>query len=92
MIGCSSLLSKPETILMSISIKFFARLREQVGKNSCELDVDDIANVRDAWAVATDGAEMPSNTLMAVNMEYVDADTQVSDGDEVAFFPPVTGG
>jgi molybdopterin synthase sulfur carrier subunit len=35
---------------------------------------------------------MPENTLAAVNMEYVGLDHQVLDGDEVAFFPPVTGG
>ncbi|MCW9023228.1 MAG: molybdopterin converting factor subunit 1 [Gammaproteobacteria bacterium] len=77
---------------MSISIKFFARLREQVGKDSDELKADSVTTAGEAWARATDGAEMPVNTLMAVNMEYVDADTVVADGDEVAFFPPVTGG
>jgi molybdopterin synthase sulfur carrier subunit len=35
---------------------------------------------------------MPANTLAAVNMEYVDLAGPVRDGDEVAFFPPVTGG
>lgn len=35
---------------------------------------------------------LPDNTLMAVNMDYVDADHPVNSGDEVAFFPPVTGG
>jgi molybdopterin converting factor small subunit len=35
---------------------------------------------------------MPGNILMAVNQEYAEADQFVSDGDEVAFFPPVTGG
>lgn len=32
------------------------------------------------------------NTLVALNQALVDRDTLVSDGDEVAFFPPVTGG
>jgi molybdopterin synthase sulfur carrier subunit len=30
--------------------------------------------------------------LVAVNMEYADMQAPVRDGDEVAFFPPVTGG
>ncbi len=77
---------------MSISIKFFASLREQLGREDCELEAGSVQTVAEAWARATDNAAMPGNTLMALNMEYVDADTPVSDGDEVAFFPPVTGG
>ena len=75
---------------MSITVKFFARLREQVGK--AEVLIDSANNVQSAWQQATAGMDMPSNTLCAVNMEYVDTDTPVKDGDEVAFFPPVTGG
>lgn len=77
---------------MSISIKFFASLREQTGREGGELEANSIQTVAEVWARATDDAVMPGNTLMALNMEYVDADTLVSDGDEVAFFPPVTGG
>lgn len=77
---------------MSISIKFFASLREQLGRDDCELEAGTARTVAEAWARATDDAAMPVNTLMALNMEYVDAGTPVSDGDEVAFFPPVTGG
>ena len=35
---------------------------------------------------------MPDNVLAAVNMVYAGLDAVVQDGDEVAFFPPVTGG
>ncbi len=77
---------------MSISIKFFASLREQLGREDCELEAGSVQTVAEAWSRATDNVAMPGNTLMALNMEYVDADTRVSDGDEVAFFPPVTGG
>lgn len=75
---------------MSITVKFFARLREQVGK--ADTTVDSANDVQSVWDQASDGIDMPSNTLCALNMEYVDSTTQVSDGDEVAFFPPVTGG
>ncbi len=77
---------------MSISIKFFASLREQLGRDDCELEAESAQTVADVWQRATENTAMPGNTLMALNMEYVDADTAVSDGDEVAFFPPVTGG
>ncbi len=42
--------------------------------------------------MAGSGKELPDNILSAINMEYVKADARVKDGDEVAFFPPVTGG
>jgi len=35
---------------------------------------------------------MPASTLCSINMEYVKPDHTIKDGDEVAFFPPVTGG
>ncbi len=75
---------------MSITVKFFARLREQVGK--AELTLDNVSDVQSAWDQATENMSMPDNTLCAINMEYMDATAAVKDGDEVAFFPPVTGG
>ena len=75
---------------MSISVKFFARLREQVGK--AEASLDSVSDVQSAWDQATNSMPMPDNTLCAINMAYVDIRADVKDGDEVAFFPPVTGG
>ncbi len=75
---------------MSISVKFFARLREQVGKG--EICLDSASDVQSAWDQSTEGMPMPDNTLCAINMEYVDTQASIKDGDEVAFFPPVSGG
>ena len=75
---------------MSITVKFFARLREQVGK--AELTLDGTGDVLSIWNRATENMPMPDNTLCAIHMEYSNTDTQVKEGDEVAFFPPVTGG
>ena len=77
---------------MSIEVKFFASLRERVGKSGCTLKSSNIENVTDVWREAVADLAMPENTLVAVNMEYVDTAQGVHDGDEVAFFPPVTGG
>jgi len=81
---------------MSITVKFFARLREQVGKAELILDdASDMPSARDIqsiWNQATENMRMPDNTLCAINMEYSNTDAPVKDGDEVAFFPPVTGG
>ncbi|TDY00479.1 molybdopterin converting factor subunit 1 [Thiohalophilus thiocyanatoxydans] len=77
---------------MTIEVKFFASLREQLGRGETRLTAAGPMSVAEVWSQATDNAEMPANVLMALNMEYVTADTTVNDGDEVAFFPPVTGG
>ena len=75
-----------------IKIKFFASLREQVGQAETEVAQSGVSTVIDAWNTATKNMALPDNTLMAVNMDYVDASYAVKAGDEVAFFPPVTGG
>ena len=47
--------------------------------------------VKDVWRMAA-GDRPFDEVLCAINQEYAQADARVSDGDEVAFFPPVTGG
>ena len=77
---------------MSISVKFFASLRETLNKADVELDASTISTAADVWKTATDNHEPIGNMLVAINMEYASLDEAVKDGDEVAFFPPVTGG
>lgn len=77
---------------MSIQVKFFASLRELVGVAETEVANTAENTVATVWQQATNQLDIPENTLMAVNMEYVDLSFAVQDGDEVAFFPPVTGG
>jgi len=77
---------------MSIKVLYFASLRDKIGRGNDELDAASVSTVAEVWASATGGKEMPSNLLMAVNQEYVNAEMGVQDNDEVAFFPPVTGG
>lgn len=75
---------------MPIQVKFFASLREQLGRN--ETEITTASTVADAWQQATDGEPLPDRMLVAVNLDYATLDSAVKDGDEVAFFPPVTGG
>lgn len=75
---------------MSIQVKFFASLREKVGIS--ETTIDTAITVNDVWNIATNNAELPVNVLVATNLEYAQLDSPVQNGDEVAFFPPVTGG
>lgn len=77
---------------MTIQVRFFASLREQLGVADKQLEASADMTVFQVWQLTTGQAALPPNVLMAVNMDYVAENQVVVDGDEVAFFPPVTGG
>ena len=77
---------------MAIRVKFFASLREALPHAVDEVEAAGLATVADVWARATEAREMPEHVLCSVNLEHRSANDPVADGDEVAFFPPVTGG
>jgi molybdopterin synthase sulfur carrier subunit len=77
---------------MAIIIKYFASLADERGRREERVAHHAGATVRDVWHAANGDAALPANVLSAVNHEYVERDHPVRDGDEVAFFPPVTGG
>ena len=83
-----------------ITVLYFARLREALGTASEQIalpaGVGDLASLRvllrsrgGAWA-----EELADSRPVraAVNQDMARAETPVADGDEIAFFPPVTGG
>lgn len=76
---------------MSIKVRYFASLKQLVGHGEA-LCNDAPSTVRTVWQRLNPQLSMPDNLLAAVNLDYVDLDTEVRDGDELAFFPPVTGG
>ena len=83
-----------------ITVLYFARLREALGTSSERVALP--ATVRDVEGLRTllvaRGGEWEAELApgrpvrAAVNQAMALGDTQVTDGDEVAFFPPVTGG
>ena len=75
-----------------VTVKFFAGLREELGRPDASLQAEAGMNVIDVWLRVGGGRPLPADVLAAVNLCYVDKDHPVGDGDEVAFFPPVTGG
>jgi molybdopterin synthase sulfur carrier subunit len=84
---------KSMTSNKTIKVCYFASLREDLGRGEDQLnDINNSLSVADVWMQATGQETLPTNILMAINHDYVDADSIVNEGDEVAFFPPVTGG
>jgi molybdopterin synthase sulfur carrier subunit len=83
-----------------MNIRFFARLREALGSPSLELPDSafpmSVAALRERVRDAAEGdfalAMDDPNVLCAVNQQFADDDSPIEAGDEVAFFPPVTGG
>lgn len=80
-----------------IKVLFFAQTRELIGKDSLELESEfatveelrnHLASQPGKWELALEQGKLRA----AVNQVIVSFDSPVVDGDEVAFFPPVTGG
>ncbi|WP_417693373.1 MoaD/ThiS family protein [Pseudomonas sp.] len=80
---------------MKITVKFFARYREALGVDSqkVEGDFSTVDDVRILLA-ARDGFDVlkEQNLMCARNEDLCQLDEPLVDGDEVAFFPTVTGG
>jgi MoaD family protein len=79
-----------------ITVRLFASLRELVGSESIELPVEPGQTVEDAFERLGDRypavRTRRNRLLVAVNETYGNWQTEVHDGDEVAFLPPVSGG
>jgi len=84
---------------MNLKLVYFAGLREAVGQSAESLtlpgDVSTVGALRDHLAARGDpwtALSTTRNLRFAVNQQLVGLDAPVKAGDEVAFFPPVTGG
>ena len=84
-----------------ITILFFASLRETLGVGRETLDVSVlkisdvgalVVRLRQRSATFADALAPANNWRVAVNQVMAHAQTPIAAGDEVAFFPPVTGG
>jgi molybdopterin synthase sulfur carrier subunit len=83
-----------------ITVLYFARLKESLNYSTEEMDLPEgvktvaqlkmhLAKRGEAWAHLFNGKQ---TIRAAINHALVDNEAAVKDGDEVAFFPPVTGG
>ncbi len=82
---------------MSVRILYFAGLKEQLGRPAETIDlppeIHTVGGLRD-WLVGQgrDALATAKNLRCAVNQDMAKLDAPIQDGDEIAFFPPVTGG
>lgn len=83
-------------VAIHVRARLFALQREIAGTRELALSLPEGATVDDAWAsiAARYPALAPGRAFLrfAVNGEYADASATLSDGDEIAFIPPVSGG
>ena len=76
---------------MRVVVRLFAGLREQAGVDRRDLELEDGAALEDVWP-ALDLGDEPPGLLYAVNRTYADRGRTLTEGDEVALIPPVSGG
>ena len=82
-----------------IRILYFASFREQLDRASEQMDLDDLTNVgmlvdrlRTRGGIWGRVFAADQTVMTALNQEMCEMSAPISDGDEIAFFPPVTGG
>ena len=82
----------------TVTVRFFASLREAVGRDAMELDLDEprVADIRlklaSVLTVDAFRAVSAQGVRVCVNQTIVRGDAEVRSGDEIAFLPPITGG
>jgi molybdopterin converting factor subunit 1 len=81
---------------MSLRVLFFASLADMAGTREMIVDPEGFTDVKSVFdKMARDFPSLEkyrSSVLFALNSEFADPGAPVRDGDEIAFFPPVSGG
>ena len=78
--------------MKAIKVHYFASLRELLGKSDEAYLPDKSLTANLLWKTLNPNIKLPESSLLAINHAYAELDSIVCEGDEVAFFPPVTGG
>ena len=81
---------------MRVTVRLFARLKDIAGADELTRDVATGATIATVWRQLAgefpELAQYERSISSAVNLDYTHMDRAVSDGDEIAFLPPVSGG
>lgn len=81
---------------MVVRVTYFAIYQELMRKDSEDVELSDGTSVGQLFSMLTTNLKNHQNllesTVFAVNSDYANVDTELKDGDEVVFIPPVSGG
>ena len=81
---------------MRIRLRYFASLRERLGRSEEIIEAPAEATVETVWSIVKTAhpelAVIERSIAFAVAQEYVDKAHPLQDNDELAFIPPVSGG
>ena len=78
--------------MKAVKVLYFASLREVVRKSEDSLLIEAPISAQSLWDSLNPDVVLPESSLLAINHEYADLESLIHESDEVAFFPPVTGG
>ena len=82
--------------MAKVKVRLFARLGDVAGTRETEVELGEGWRAIDVYRALCERypamAGLNGSLLYAVNAEYVDAETPLRDGDELALIPPVSGG
>ncbi len=86
--------------MINIKVLFFANFRELLDCSTINVELSDNSSIKDLCEIMKDNgdrwhsifSDVKASVKIAVNQEMTVIDYQLKNDDEVAFFPPVTGG
>ena len=81
--------------MIKIRLKCFSQVKYALGQNEIVIEMENGASTDDLEKIVRKKAEGKLNDVTlstAVNKKYISRNTELEDGDEVAFIPPVQGG
>ena len=81
---------------MKIKLLFFASCRDATGTREAEIEVEEgitVSSLKDLLIITYPNIRSQLKTIsVAVNSEYMNDETTLNNGDEIALIPPVSGG